>query len=510
MFWPLLAFLAAAAIRAAQALLDATPYLLAGTFAAGVVPVFLGPARLRRALAGRRGPLVAAGFAALLPVCSIGAIPLLVALGRAGAPRGAWLTFALAAGILNPITLAYALTLFDPGTLALLAAAALAPAILAGARVPAAPGPGPDAAPIAAIPFGPRRLAATIWFGARELAGPALPWIALALLGAGLLGAAVPHGSLDTAILADDPLAPLRMGAIAPPAHVTPERAAMLAAEIFEHTCSAGAAYLLLALGAGVNLGLLGLVLRTLGPRRAAGRLALAGALALALGYTLHAGLRVAGAEAGHTHVFDRMTNPFADWHDARHLAFVARKELAPLPAAPLAALGLLLATGLAARHEPFRRRVEAILLASRPAAASTGVWSRPLPARALAGGAFVSALFAAAALVLVYYPPPEDTFDEMRMTRADAFSALASRSVPAALRSLSDWDTLNGKLVVGTLLRRGPLPAPQRDAARALGDSIDALRKALAVGAPPDETRRIARAVEDAYADVRRAYGRP
>ncbi|GIW86009.1 MAG: permease [Isosphaeraceae bacterium] len=508
---PVLVFLAAVAIRGTQALLDATPYLLIGSVLAGAASIGLHPERTRSLFASPlRGPLLAAALAVLLPVCSIGALPLLTVLHRRGMPARAWLTLALAAGILHPFSLTYGLTLLDPATLALFALTALAPAVAAAVLLPATPTPAAQPLPPPSILAGGRRVAAIAWFGACELAGPALPWIALAALGAGLIGAIVPHGSLDMTILADDPAAPLRMLGIAPPAHVTPERAMMLTSQIFKHTCSAGAAYLLFALGAGANLGLIGLTIAALGRRHAVRPLLATAALALLIAAGFHAFVHLPGIDYGDTHAFDRMANPFSSTSDLRSLRFIIAKELEPLPIGPLTVTAALLAIGLTARHQPIRRRVEAALSTAPPAPASPGLWSRALPPRAVALVTLALALVAATALVFVYFPAPDETFDDMRIVRADALAALYSQSNPTALQSLQTWETLNRKLVVGTLLRHGPLPESQRLASRALSDSLDKLRQAVAAGAPLDQTRRLALAVEDSYAQLRRAYQRP
>ena len=124
----------AAVLRAGQAAIAAAPYLLLGVLVAGSLRSMAGPKAVRRLFdPGRRGGLLRAwGLATLLPVCSIGVLPVALELRRAGVSRRAVLTFALAASVLNPFSLVYALTLLQPWVLAVFVASSLAVAVGAG------------------------------------------------------------------------------------------------------------------------------------------------------------------------------------------------------------------------------------------------------------------------------------------------------------------------------------------------------------------------------------------
>src|SRR5262249_25434496 len=103
-------------LRAAQAVVEASPTLLSGVLIAGVVRRMVGPDANRKLFggAGARGLLRSWALGVLLPVCSLGVIPVLRELRRSGVSGGNVLAFALAAPLLNPISFLYGLTLAEP------------------------------------------------------------------------------------------------------------------------------------------------------------------------------------------------------------------------------------------------------------------------------------------------------------------------------------------------------------------------------------------------------------
>ena len=96
-----------AVCRAVAAAANAAPTVLCGLVVAAVIRELFGPALTRRLLAaGSWWSLVRAWLLGmLLPVCSIGAIPVALELRRAGLAGGAVLAFAVSAPLFNPISL---------------------------------------------------------------------------------------------------------------------------------------------------------------------------------------------------------------------------------------------------------------------------------------------------------------------------------------------------------------------------------------------------------------------
>ena len=96
------------------------------------------------------------------------------------------------------------------------------------------------------------------------------------------------------------------MTAVALPAYATPMLAMSQLGMMFQHGNSVGAAFVLLAFGAGMNFGTLAWMWRTYGRRPSLTWLGLLLAVVIALSYGIERPLRPADAPAAdHTHAFD-------------------------------------------------------------------------------------------------------------------------------------------------------------------------------------------------------------
>lgn len=123
------------AVRTAQAFVEAAPTVLCGVLVAGVLRRMVGADGVRRAFGGTGWGGIARGwaFGMLLPVCSVGVIPVARELRRAGVPGGTTLAFVLVAPLLNPISFLYGLTLSEPVVILTFAAVSLVLALVVGA-----------------------------------------------------------------------------------------------------------------------------------------------------------------------------------------------------------------------------------------------------------------------------------------------------------------------------------------------------------------------------------------
>jgi hypothetical protein len=146
---------------------------------------------------GWKGLLRAWAVGTVLPVCSLGVIPIAREMRRAGVPSGTILAFVLAAPHINPLSLLYGLTLSEPLVIICFAIASLVLALAAGAfwehflaseqdRPPAGDEPMP--AP------GLKRLAAVAITAGREAVSPTMGFVVLALFLTGLIAGLLPHG----------------------------------------------------------------------------------------------------------------------------------------------------------------------------------------------------------------------------------------------------------------------------------------------------------------------------
>ncbi|MEM9702935.1 MAG: permease, partial [Planctomycetota bacterium] len=309
--------LAGGLLRAAESLCEASPFLVCGLIVAATFRRLVGHAGVRTLFGDgtRTGLLRAWAVGMLLPVDALGVLPVAREMRRAGLRGGTILAFALSAPLFNPLSLLYGLTLSDPAAVLAFGFGSLL--VVTGAGFAwdrlfpeTAEAEDPPPAPVA---VGIKRLIAVAVAGGREAAGGTVPLVLAALVGPFLLGAVLPKGVLGTAVNGGNPLAPLLTTAVAIPAYASPMAAMGTVGSMFQHGNSVGAAFAMLALGAGTTFGLIIWAWRSYGPLRAAVMFAAIVAVTLGLSYGIDRPLRADGAdEGGHTHAFDRYTAPFS------------------------------------------------------------------------------------------------------------------------------------------------------------------------------------------------------
>lgn len=122
-------------VRSCDAAVEFAMTLLVGLVVAGIMRSMLGAEGIRALFAGAgiRGLARAWAVGMVLPVCSLGVIPIARELLRARIPSGTVLAFILAAPHINPISLLYGLTLSSPMVIVCYALASLGIAIGGGA-----------------------------------------------------------------------------------------------------------------------------------------------------------------------------------------------------------------------------------------------------------------------------------------------------------------------------------------------------------------------------------------
>ena len=109
-------YLAGGGLRLSQIIIYSSLWIVAGCLIAAIFRQMLGPEKTRRIFAdGTRWGLVAGWLIGmLLPVCSLGVIPIVRELHRVGVKRGTIVAFGLTAPLFNPMSVLYGLTLSDP------------------------------------------------------------------------------------------------------------------------------------------------------------------------------------------------------------------------------------------------------------------------------------------------------------------------------------------------------------------------------------------------------------
>lgn len=500
-------------VRFCQAALAASPTLLVGLVVAGVFRKLLGPQATKRAFGGDtwRSLPQAWLWGMLLPVCSVGVIPVAYELRRAGLSGGAILAFALTAPLFNPLSLLYGLTLSSPIVLIAFALASLLVVTIVGftwdqffpdTALP--PSDEPPASP------GLGRLGAVALAAAQHCIGPTLLYCLIGLSGSAVLAAIFPHSSLTDSMGHEDPTAPLQMLLVAIPAYATPLNVMMQVGGMFVHGNSVGAAYVLLALGAGANLGLIVWAWRTYGLRKASVFLGLFIAVVTSIAYAVEEPLYSAGVvEHPHTHAFDVYACPFRAGTPnlpARSVqSLVDSAQLYEI--AGLAGIAALIVAGLAVTRLDPEGTLEASLSHPKEVASEGGsIMNAEVPAPVL-GGVAISGLVALSLVgCFVFYPPPSETLEDMGYVKADALTAASSRDVENAVKNIARYDDLTRRLQVGYYLRNLRLSEYQQAKAKVLRGRLEQL-KDVVEAEEFERVRDLSRRVSVAHRRLREAF---
>jgi uncharacterized membrane protein YraQ (UPF0718 family) len=502
-------------LRFTQAFLQASPTILIGLIVAGVLRYLLGYEGTRRLFGGasRWSLLQAWGVGMLLPVCSLGVIPVIREMRKAGLSGGTILAFALSAPLFNPLSLLYGLTLSEPVAILTFALCSLVIVTCVGliwdklfdrTRI--------EPEKIVPAPPGIRRMLAIPAVASLEACGPVLLYTILGLGGVVLLSSLLPMGYLQTAAEHDDPWAPLFMSGIAIPAYATPMLAMSQLGSMFAHGNSVGAAFALLALGAGMNLGLLFWMVRTYGIRRSMTWMLLLEIIVVGLSYGVERPLFPAEIEpAGHTHAFDIYCAPFSDQTaDPQQAVFAKlRRDVQFFEQWSAVGLATLLAIGVLIRLADRQGRLMA-WITSQPVAPQVGQvipWhQRPVSGPVL--GVVILAGLVAFSVVgcYAYYPSKEEVFEEMFIAKGEALSAAMSGDHTHAVYWIERWDDWTRKLQVGVYIREFQLSDYHRMKARILRDKLELLEHDVEDG-HTEEVRTRSLDIQRTYQRLRTAY---
>ena len=501
-------------LRLAQSVFEGAPTLLIGVLLAGVFRHMLREEGTRRVFgAGTwRSILQSWVLGMLLPVCSLGVIPIAYEMRRAGVSTGSIIAFALTAPLFNPLSLLYGLTLSTPllvvafagASLVLVTALGLGWDRLFASTSPTSTQPSPEIAP------GWQRLAGVFVVACEHLSGAVVLYCLAAIAGNLALCLVFPTGSLQTQFAQDDPWAPLIMLVLAAPVYATPMTVMSQIGSMFIHGNSVGAAYSLLALGTGVNVGLVIWMARNHGVRRSLVLMALFAACVTALAYALQKPWRIVSTvDHPHTHAFDIYSAPFEMNQEGVEFMFRRKFEEVGLPhedvaLSILATMGLL---GLIARFKFATTDVEAWLSRSsmrNQADAKKLDWYLP---SSVLGVVIIAGLVVASVVgCYIYYPPPAETLTDMKFVRAEAISAVAARDKLTATKHLERYDELTRRLQVGYYLRRGTLTEFQRAKIRVLRGHLERCKDTTEAG-EFDEAREMSYPIFLAHTRCREAF---
>jgi uncharacterized membrane protein YraQ (UPF0718 family) len=474
--------------RAFVSLTEASPFVLAGLMTTAVLRTFFGTAGTRRLFGeGTRSALLRAWLLGmLLPVCSLGVIPVVRELRRARIRGGTVLAFAMSGPLFNPLSLLYGLTLSEPVAILTFAFCSLIIVTAAGLVYDwlfPEHCEEPVAEPVVA--FGLQRMAALFSVTVREASGASGGWLLLGLCGVGVLGAVLPQNSLQHSFNADNAMAPLLMMLLSIPVYATPMLAMSQLGMMFQHANSVGAAFILLILGAGTNPGLIGWSVAEFGWKRAAGWLLLVLVVLLPLAYGVQDPLFPTDVEpAGHTHAFDIYCRPFSgnEPNPLQALRDRLSRDLAPWQYRPLMLVGLLAAAGVVLRVADRRGRLEAWIrkpVPTRPA----GRFDLVIPPSVLGALSLSGLVVLSVAGCYAAYPAPAESLDAMTDARIGALSAALSLDHAETKYWSERYDDWTRRMEVGAWLRRGSLSDYHRWKTRIVREKLELLEHEVEEG---------------------------
>jgi uncharacterized protein len=331
----------------------------------------------------------------------------------------------------------------------------------------------------------------------------------LGLVCTGLLAGLLPYGCLSMTMRHDNWLAPLVMTAVALPLYTGPLQGMMRLGLMFEHGNSVGAAFSLFELGIGINLGLLVWLMKLFGWRRVLAWLAPIVSATLVLAYAVERPLYFAHEEVSHTHAFDEWTSPFppgtpVDWQLVRDKLLQKVEVLEPVA---LGGLAFLVLVGLVVRKLNQRGWLEAWLTKAPPVSnRPASVWNRDVPGPILGLTALLGLIVFSVVALYLYYPAPQEAFEEIVSVRARAIVAVNTGHKEEAIRQIQHWDLLTRKLQVGVFIRTGRMNAEVTKITEDLRERLEDLRDALLAG-NLTEAKDMLPKVEEAYRRCRSAY---
>ncbi len=482
-------------LRFNQAAIDASLTLMIGLIVAGVFRRMLGSQATRRLFGtGVKGSLRGWCAGMLLPVCSLGVIPVAREMRRSGVPGGVVLAFVLTGPILNPISFLYGLTLGEPKVIITFVAITLLKTALVaylwerwfgGASDRALAVARASQADLEVLPPpGIKRIASVFATSAKELAGRDIFYFLIGLLGNAILGALIPCGSLQKTMFHHDPMAPLRMLFLSIPAYMSPLSGMVRIGSMFEHGNSIGAAFILLILGIGFCLGTLLWMIRDFG-RKIVPWFVMYSLIVLGLGYGCEKLLWDSRkVEADHTHAFDDLASPFYSDRDASPVQMreiVQHKLIDKIGAPEKLAVGSLLTLLFAGLMLRLLDRHGAVdrWLASSPAS-SGSAWDPRLPPLFLGGISIVGLFVFSVIGAYLFYPNREFCLERMRYLSADTRGMIHDGLVDESIRNLEQWDLVARKLQVGTYLRHFGVTPDQAKSVSDLREAIEMVRDDL------------------------------
>lgn len=476
-------------LRVTQSAAQAAPFVITGFLIAAVFRRLVGQAGLRTLFGDGtwRSLPQAWGIGMLLPVCSLGVIPVIREMKRAGLSGGTILAFGLTAPLFNPLSVLYGLTLSEPFTIFAFMLASLLVVTCIGLifdwLFPTAQPAETESSPAseAEVSYGIKRVLSVFITMGRDFWSWSSLYMLVGLSGILLLNIVLPPNSFQTSVNADNVLAPILMTAVAVPVYATPMLAMSQLGTMFSHGNSVGAAFALLILGAGVNFGIILWMYVVFGWKRASVWMAILLTVVLGLGYALEKPLFPSDADiADHTHAFDVYCRPYASNQTGlmEKTFHTLRENLSPDERFAIYGWIAIAVIGVIVSRLEKRWNIERWLTAQQ----EDGKLRKDLmlPNWVLGATSIVALIILSVAMCFAYYPPPEECLAEMYIYKGEVLSAAISGNYGHAQHYIPVWDDWNRRMQVGVYLRTGQLSDYHRMKSRVIRDNLELLDHAM------------------------------
>lgn len=476
-------------LRIIQSTLQAAPFIFTGYCITGVLHRLMGHQHTKRLFGSNSASSLVQSWliGMVLPGCSLGVIPIVKQLRRSGIAIGTIFAFALSSPLFDPLSLLYGLTLSKPMTILIFATCSLIVVTISGSFfdwlypqtevIVNEPPP---------TPHGIKRLLSIFVVMARESVSDSMVFIGCGLIGVGLLTTALPPGYLQSAMAHENPLSPIIMTAVAIPAYATPMMAMAQIGSMFQHGNSIGAAFILLVFGAGVNMGLLCWMAFHYGWKKTTIWMAIMIGIVLGISYGIERPLYPHDIEpANHTHAFDAYCQPFGGEMRTtggylHEIWRRVRMETQPHELVGSVLLCTLMTIGAGLRRLDQRWKIEDWL--NRPVITSNARsrWDIVVPRQVLAGVALLAIILGSVAGCFAYYPPPDESLEELKISNVEVLSAALRNDPQHALHWIPVSENWLRRLQVGTYLRSWSLSDYQRMKAKVCRDKLELLEHML------------------------------
>lgn len=496
-----------AVLRVSQSITQAAPFILTGFIIAAVFRRLIGYENLRKLFGDGtwRSLPQAWGVGMLLPVCSLGVIPVMREMRRAGLSGGTILAFGLTAPLFNPISVLYGLTLSEPFTIFSFMIASLAVVTVIGVFFDRFfPGSAIEAEVQKNVPFGIKRIISVFETMGREILSYSTLYILIGLLGVVLLNVILPRASFQNSVNGGNIYAPLFMTGVAVPAYATPMLAMSQLGMMFQHGNSVGAAFTLLILGAGLNFGIIAWMFINYGIKRSSYWMVVLLGVVLLLGYALEKPLFPADIEiANHTHAFDIYCCPFSPGPH-NYLTEIQKKLSDDVRAEEIFSLIALAVSGfLGLIFILIRSKWDFESWITKEQTSKADI---VLPNWSLGGVAIIGLIIVSISMCFAYYPDSEECLKEMSIIKTETLSGASSGNYKNAEHWLPIWEDWNRRLQVGVYLRTGSLSEYRRMKSLVVREYLELLEHAM----EDDEKEKVQKyrfKLMKAYARLRHAY---